>query len=112
MKPVNKWCNMKQLISGVFLLALIAGGTACKTKPDCEYDHTGTLEVTNSDNRTSEVRLDGTKLFELQSGEMKEATLNSGEHTIRCFTSGADPAELQETISISDCETTEFEITY
>ncbi|MFO7878911.1 MAG: hypothetical protein ACQES0_08695 [Bacteroidota bacterium] len=104
---------MKQVISVLFIIALVLGGSSCKTKPDCEFDHTGSLEITNSDSRSSEVRLDGSKLFVLDAGETREKEeVASGTHTIRCFTVGSEPAELEEEIVINDCETTSFEINY
>jgi len=101
-----------KIVLGIFLLALIAGGSACTTTPDCELNHTGTLKVTNNDSRESEVRLDGSKIFTLESGQDKEYEVASGTHNIRCFTTGTEPDEVEDQVTITDCETTSYEIQY
>ena len=96
------------MISFVAFFAL----PSCKTKPNCEFNHTGFIEVTNSDDASAEVRVDGEKLFDLEPGQTKEATVASGNRTIRCFSGAAEPEELEEVVIITDCETTAFEIIY
>lgn len=97
---------------GFLLLVLLAGGSACTTTPDCELDHTGTLKVINNDSRESEVRLNGSKIFTLESGQDKEYEAASGTHNIRCFTTGTEPDEVEDQVTITDCEITSFEIQY
>jgi hypothetical protein len=101
-----------KIVFGFFLLALLAGGSACTTTPDCELDQTGTLKVINNDTRESEVRLDGSKIFILEGGGEKEHKAASGTHDIRCFTTGTEPDEVQGQVTITDCETTTYEIQY
>ena len=108
----DKETLMKRITAILFFAGFLAAMTACKTKPDCEYDHTGVLEVTNSDEFDAEVRLDGNLLFNLESGETKDVVVGSGEHTIRCFSGAPDPEEVESVVSIVDCETTSFDISY
>jgi len=103
---------MKRIVGLVLISGFLMGLSACSTKPDCEYNHTGTLTVINLDNTSAEVRVDGDKLFDLQPGQEEEATLASGERTIRCFSDAEEPVELEETVIIVDCESTEFEIVF
>lgn len=103
---------LMKVLGGIFLIALIAGGSACSTTPDCERNNTGTLEVYNNDSRESEVRLDGSHIFTLEGFETGEHELSSGTHDIRCFTTGTEPAEVQDQVSITECETTSFDIEY
>lgn len=102
---------MKKILIGLFVIAVFAG-TGCETNPDCEYDNTGTLKVKNKHSAKSEVMFDGTKLFNLEPGETKEETVSSGTYDLRCFTTGESPQELERSITINDCETTEFFIVY
>lgn len=103
---------MKRFAVIIILVGALFAMPSCKTKPNCEYNHTGFVEVTNSDDATAEVRLDGEKLFDLEPGQTKEATVASGNRTIRCFSGAAEPEELEEVVIITDCETTTFEIVY
>jgi len=103
---------MKRIFSLILIVGFLVGLSACTTKPDCEFNHTGTLKVINLDNTTVEVRVDGDKLFDLAPEQEKEATLASGDRTIRCFSGAAEPEELEEIVSIVDCEVTEFEIAF
>lgn len=103
---------MKRIVGLIIITGFLMGLAACTTKPDCEFNHTGTLTVINLDNTTAEVRVDGDLLFDVQPGQEKEATLASGERTIRCFSGAAEPQELEETVTIVDCESTEFEIAF
>ncbi|MDA3910127.1 MAG: hypothetical protein PF448_02055 [Bacteroidales bacterium] len=103
---------MKRIIILVLISGFLVGLSACTTKPDCEYNHTGTLTVINLDNTSAEVRIDGDLLFDLQPGQEKEATLASGQRAIRCFSGAEESEELQETLTILDCESTEFEIEF
>ncbi|MEA1873593.1 MAG: hypothetical protein U9N51_04060 [Bacteroidota bacterium] len=103
---------MKRIIGLVLIAGFLMGLSACTTKPDCEFNHTGTLKLINLDNTTVEVRIDGDKLFDLAPEEEKDATLASGEQTIRCFSGAAESEELEEIVSIVDCEITEFEIVF
>jgi hypothetical protein len=103
---------MKRIVGLILISGFLMGLAACTTKPDCEYNHTGTLTVINLDNTTAEVRVDGDKLFDVQPGQEKEATLASGQRAIRCFSGAEEPEELQETVTIVDCESTEFEIVF
>lgn len=103
---------MKRFAVIIILVGALFAMPSCKTKPNCEYNHTGFIEVTNSDDATAEVRLDGEKLFDLEPGQTKEATVASGNRTIRCFSGAAEPEELEEVVIITDCETTTFEIVY
>lgn len=96
----------------IIVFVLISGLSSCKTKPDCEYNHTGVLEITNLDDKSSEVILDGTKIFDLESQETNSLTVDSGEHDIRCFTIGGDLQELEDVVVLIDCETTEYDIAY
>jgi hypothetical protein len=96
----------------ILVFVLIAGLSSCKAKQDCEYNHTGVLEITNLDDKSSEVLLDGTKIFDLESQETNSLTVESGEHDIRCFIIGGGTEEVEGIVVLVDCETTEYDIVY
>jgi hypothetical protein len=103
---------MRAFIVSFVFVGLILFFSGCKTKPDCEFNHTGILELTNADNNVTEVILDGNRFSELQPQQVKEFTVASGEHTIRCFSGSVEPLEVEDVISIVDCETTSYEIRF
>lgn len=97
---------MKKIIIFSIILSLTSV-FACKPKEKCEYEHTGTLSITNNTGDEIEVYINQHKLSILKVNQTQEFDYPIGTHKVEAL---KYPNEWSYSISVNECKNTSLQI--